>query len=385
MSQSASRKNPLLFLDGLRGLAALYVVVGHARMLLWEGYQEGYAKHPASYSWLNKLTMLFFTLFKNGHTAVLFFFVLSGFVIHLSYAKKLKASSEARFDWASFLYRRSRRIYPPFLLALVLTSALDFYGAYLRFPIYAQHTPYTVINNNVVPLHSFSVLIGNLAFLMWSLVPVWGTDGPLWSLHFEWWFYMLYPVFWRLSKKSIGLATVLLLLFFGLGFFQGVWARFFLSDVLTMMLSWWFGVLLADIYAKRIRAKFSYLAFLSFSALLLRFVSVKNSNVVDTLYALSFAGFLAFCFYLLEEGKSLKLLEHFKPLGDMSYTLYVTHFPILVFFSGWLMSQSPSKTLPTHFGWLVLGVVSVSVFACIFHLLVEKPFTKKRNIQTAVA
>src|SRR5665213_1414486 len=32
----------LQFLDGLRGLAALYVMVGHARWLLWEGYREGF-------------------------------------------------------------------------------------------------------------------------------------------------------------------------------------------------------------------------------------------------------------------------------------------------------------------------------------------------------
>jgi hypothetical protein len=56
----------LLFLDGLRGLAAFYVMVGHARWLLWEGYGEGFQQHPGSYSIVNKVLMYFFSLFKYG-------------------------------------------------------------------------------------------------------------------------------------------------------------------------------------------------------------------------------------------------------------------------------------------------------------------------------
>src|ERR1700733_11516002 len=79
-----------VFLDGLRGLAALYVVLGHARLLLWEGYSSGYALHPASYSKLQKLLVYAFSSVAFGHEAVLFFFVLSGLVIHLRYSRHLK-------------------------------------------------------------------------------------------------------------------------------------------------------------------------------------------------------------------------------------------------------------------------------------------------------
>lgn len=101
----------LLFLDGLRGLAAFYVMVGHARWLLWEGYSEGFQKHPASYSTLNKALMYFLSLFRYGHEAVLFFFVLSGFVIHLRYARRMaEQGMAAKFDWAAFVWRRARRL-----------------------------------------------------------------------------------------------------------------------------------------------------------------------------------------------------------------------------------------------------------------------------------
>jgi len=116
-----THEKKLQFLDGLRGLAALYVMIGHARWLLWEGYSEGFRLHPQNYSVFNKALMYFFSLFKYGHEAVLFFFVLSGFVIHLRYARRMaEQGMAAKFDWAAFIWRRARRLYPPLLVAMTL-------------------------------------------------------------------------------------------------------------------------------------------------------------------------------------------------------------------------------------------------------------------------
>src|SRR5919205_40528 len=116
----------LLFLDGLRGLAALYVVAGHARWLLWEGYSEGFLAHPGQYTGLGKLLVYASALLRYGHEAVLFFFVLSGFVIHLRYSRQLRAGNgESRFDWRSYVWRRAKRLYPPLLFALILTAVFD--------------------------------------------------------------------------------------------------------------------------------------------------------------------------------------------------------------------------------------------------------------------
>src|SRR5271155_4374259 len=94
----------LQFLDGLRGLAAFYVMAGHARWLLWEGYSEGFQRHPESYSAINKALMYFLSLFGHGDDAVLFFFVLSGFVIHLRYAQRIaEQGAVVKFDWAKFV------------------------------------------------------------------------------------------------------------------------------------------------------------------------------------------------------------------------------------------------------------------------------------------
>ena len=374
-----SPKHKLQFLDGLRGLAALFVVVSHARMLLWEGYQDGYLKHPQDYSLIGKMLVYFFAIFKEGHSAVLFFFILSGFVIHLNYAKKLKADPQTTFDLGSYLIRRARRIYPPMLYALLVTTALDALGKRLHFPIYSLDTPYAYLDNNLSFSHDAITLLGNLAFLMKSAVPVWGTNGPLWSLHFEWWFYMLYPIFWVFTKRSIPLATFLIVALFFLAFSPGLWHGFFLRNIFMYMLSWWFGVLLADVYQKRISISFSYLSVLSFSFLLTYVLpgSWQILIVKDTFIALSFVGVLAFCFFLQEKGKAFPFLERLKLLGDFSYTLYVTHFPIMVFLSGWLMSQNPGHILPAHFTWVFISVPITMFLAYLAHFAVEQPFTKK--------
>jgi hypothetical protein len=66
-----SNKNNLVFLDGLRVIAAFYVMVGHARWLLWEGLAE-FQKHPNTYSFIARLEIYFLSLFKYGHEMVLF-------------------------------------------------------------------------------------------------------------------------------------------------------------------------------------------------------------------------------------------------------------------------------------------------------------------------
>lgn len=366
----------LQFLDGLRGLAAFYVMVGHARWLLWEGYSEGFQKHPADYSAMNKALMYFFSLFKYGHEAVLFFFVLSGFVIHLRYARRMaEQGMAAKFDWGAFVWRRARRLYPPLLAAIGLALVLDSIGVANGFAIYSQNTPYPVINASVVSHLGVTTLLGNLAFLMNTYVPVFGCNGPLWSLKFEWWFYMIYPLFWLLSRRSIALATVLMAVLFAASFFPSGWPVRLLQDVFSMMLAWWFGALLADIFAGRLKWRWQWVAFATGLAglLALRFAGPLH----DLGMGLIFSTMLAGGFLLQKRNIRLLWLEKLKPLGDMSYTLYVTHFPILVLASGWLMSRSPKGLLPQHFGWVFCGVFATLLIAFGLHFIVERPFLSR--------
>jgi peptidoglycan/LPS O-acetylase OafA/YrhL len=375
---TVTSKKSLVFLDGLRGLAAFYVMVGHARWLLWEGYSDGYAQHPGDYSAFEKGIMYFLSLFRYGHQSVLLFFVLSGFVIHLKYARQLKAGGDSSFGFRDFFYRRAKRLYPPLLFALLTTTVLDSCGTLLQYRIYFQKTPYSLINTNVVPHFSWMTGIGNLLFLMTTVVPVWGSNGPLWSLHFEWWFYMLYPLFWRLSKRSIAWATGSLACLYVL-FMWGHIPVPFVGDIVIAMLAWWFGVLLADMYTGRFQFPFWAVALLTPLLGVMLVVPFGNALMQDTFWGLGFSGLLALCFWWQECGGSLVILEKLKPLGDMSYTLYITHFPLFVFFSGWLMSRSAAGVLPGGFFYVLCGIVGARSVSYAGYLLVEKPFMSQRK------
>ncbi|MBS1567448.1 MAG: acyltransferase, partial [Bacteroidetes bacterium] len=211
-------KIDLKILDGFRGMAALYVMIGHARWLLWEGF-SGYANHPAAYSLPEKALVYFFSVFRFGHEAVLFFFVLSGFVIHLRYARLISRGDYVPFDAGDYFKRRARRIYPPFLFVLLFTFLLDGLGRYLGYSIYFHATPNKLINTTIPFDHSIINLLGNLIFWQNDYITVWGSDTPLWSLKFEWWFYMIYPLMLLLNRKSISAAFGLVCVLFISSFF----------------------------------------------------------------------------------------------------------------------------------------------------------------------
>jgi peptidoglycan/LPS O-acetylase OafA/YrhL len=69
----------------------------------------------------------------------------------------------------------------------------------------------------------------------------------------------------------------------------------------------------------------------------------------------------------------------------MSYTLYVTHFPILVLTGGWLMSRSPKGVLTQHFGWVFCGIAVTSAVAYGLHFVVERPFLSRVPLRKANA
>jgi peptidoglycan/LPS O-acetylase OafA/YrhL len=380
---------PLLFLDGLRGLAAAFVMLHHARWLLWEGMAEGYSLHPEKYSMLGKTLAKALSVFRYGHEAVIFFFVLSGFVIHFGYAKKLSVEgAKAHFDGASYLVRRARRLYPPLIFAMLLTYTLDRIGMSLGYPIYSGQTLYPVINGAIQPHHDALTALGNLAFLMQAWVPCWGTDGPLWSLHFEWWFYMLYPLLWLLSRRSVALAGASVGTLFVLSLRWPDWplpglAAHAVPEIFAALLTWSMGALLADVVTKRTTLPLAWLAVFAPLLLLIPVTRHDHGWMTSTLYGLGFTGLLALGLILHARGISLRWLDRLKPLGDMSYTLYITHLPIFVLLSGWLMSRTPEGTLPMHFGWMAAGALLTMVIAYAAHFLVEKPFLSRARPRAA--
>lgn len=98
-------------IDALRGIAALGVVLYHA---VW---QSSNAVPNNFFRWPVKL-LQFLTSF--GYIGVFLFFVISGFCIHLQWAKARANGQPQSIQFGSFWRRRFRRLYPPYLMAFGL-------------------------------------------------------------------------------------------------------------------------------------------------------------------------------------------------------------------------------------------------------------------------
>jgi peptidoglycan/LPS O-acetylase OafA/YrhL len=150
------QRNRIGKLESVRGFAAAVVLLVHAHFS-----RSGMAG----------------ILLSLGQEAVILFFVLSGFVVY--YATLGRAKHPPVF--AGYFLRRFRRIYPLFAVSLVLAYAAHCaWAGRLTGPNLPQ------LAGNMVMLQD--LVVGKTG--VW--VDTYLDNLPLWSLAYEWWFYMLF-------------------------------------------------------------------------------------------------------------------------------------------------------------------------------------------------
>ncbi|HXD93222.1 MAG TPA: acyltransferase [Bacteroidia bacterium] len=360
-------KSNLKILDTFRGFAALYVLAGHARWLLWEGYNAGYKLHPTSYNIVDKVLMYFFSIFQFGNQAVLFFFILSGFVIHWSTSNRVY--KVGKLEVWDYLCRRCKRIYPPLLMAIILTYVVDKIGLTHHLPVYFSHTLYPSINENIHPVLNLKTLLGNLTFLQTVYTPVWGTDGPMWSLMYEWWFYLLYiPIFWLFRKNKVLTTSVVLIA----GSISAIYPfkPLLISLVLTNFITWYMGMLLADVLMDKKRDVKT--AIINLTLILLTTILIYKSVGSSILLAVS----IVYLLYISLTTNIAAFMKNYHKLAEFSYTLYIVHVPIICLISGYIMTKN-NQHLPMHSYFIVCGIIFCIAIAWLLHLVCERPFVKK--------
>ena len=308
-------------LEAIRGFVAIYVVIHH--LILF----------TTIYSTTPKFLKL---LFRFGREAVLIFFLLSGFVICLSMQKNKKD------NFYQYFKKRFLRIYPILIMTFLLSTIVFWLNDY----------QFSLIDtkNLVGNLLQFQRMEDEPGFKLQPFL----NNYPLWSLAYEWWFYMLFfPLFHLLTKnfghlKEKGMYVILAISLSSWIVFLVVPDHFFL--VLNFFLLWWSGYYCAEVYLEKrtfswkgLLPVLSSLLFMSviiglpvIKAFFLDYQSLAqiNSQYPLTNYLYHFVE--AFLFILV--GKiwwQCKLygfdaiLGWFAKLAPISYAIYVVHFPII--------------------------------------------------------
>lgn len=359
-------------LEALRGVLAVYVLIGHARWLLWDGHFR-WIQEPHSW-WSNALAYAS-AGFRYGHEAVICFFVLSGFFIHFRWAGAQADGKPRPFDISDYARRRAHRLVPPYILALAATVLLDVVGR-MNFPsLYASATGDALLDTNFARAgFTGESVVPAMFMLPGSLGRDFGTNGPLWSLAYEFLYYALYPAWLRLrvrvgwSAYLIGIASAFV--------FAAVAPLQFLTSALVMYPLWLAGAAMAEYFLQPPLKKprllsAAVLALVGFVA----FHFMRGPYVVLPYLALG-TGTVAFAAALpdwLVRSRAHRLWEQ---LGLRSYSIYITHFPFLALISAIVFDTVGRR--PTS-GWLALGsVVATLVWCNALWWLVERRYLHAR-------
>ncbi|WP_346297858.1 acyltransferase [Alistipes sp.] len=317
-------------LDGLRGVAALLVV--------WYHLFEAFATSPVDQR------------FNHGYLAVDFFFLLSGFVIGYAYDERWGRGLRMR----DFIKRRLIRLHPMVVLGALLGAAAFFVQGSVRW--------------NGEPVSTGMVLAALLCGLL--LIPAWPgaghevrgngemypLNGPGWSLFFEYLGNLLYMLLLRrLPTRWLTLLVALTgaaLAAFAIGDLSGYghlgvgWTLAgsnFPGGMLRLLFAFPAGLLLARrLRPVRIRGAF-WLCSLSLAVLLaMPYVGSEQNHLFNGLYdTLSTLLLFPLLLWLGASGHATDAATAriCGFLGDISYPLYMVHYPSMYLFYAWVWNH----------------------------------------------
>lgn len=346
-------------LDGLRGVAALLVI--------WYHVFEGFATSPIDQQ------------FNHGYLAVDFFFILSGFVVGYAYDDRWKTTMNTK----DFFKRRLIRLHPMVVMGAVL-GAITFYiqgcekwdGAHVTISMVMLAMLLNLFLIPAVPGTGPEVR-GN-----GEMYPL---NGPSWSLFFEYIGNILYALFIRrLSTKAltalvvlagIGLASFAIFNYSGYGHLGVGWTLSeynLIGGLLRMLFSFSIGLLMSRNFKPvHIRGAFWICSLAIVVLLSMPYIGDGESPWMNGLYD-SICAILIFpiLVYLGASGKATDkaTVRVCKFLGDISYPVYIIHYPFMYLFYAWLwsekltFSQSWPVALALFFGSILLAYLCLKLY-----------------------
>jgi len=380
---ASSSSNRLTSIDALRGFAALVVVFAHVHLFI----------HPHATVVTNGLANIarsFALTWGYGRTGVFLFFVISGFCIHLRWAKakaKGLVDKDHKLGFIAFWKRRMWRLYPTYVVVLIIAALVLWIK---KDPIIEYHYGWNLIMHFLM-LHNISVA-------WFSMISV-----PFWTLAVEEQLYLAYfALLWLRRKFGWGVTLSICItgrlawdligwkinnpqynLLFDLGM-PNYWIIWALGAVAVEA---YLGIIKLPAWCKKItNALLLLLLACCGDYVLARFysfndVSIKSCLLYFVVVPLWGVGFFVLLNAIVDRENEWKIkglfssvINNFAKLGIFSYSLYLTH---QLIFEHFLVSYRKSFGMNEWaFQWLESFAYPVTaiVLAWGFFQLIERHF-----------
>ncbi len=204
-------KHRIHSLDSLRGVAAFSVLLYHCYLVSYL-LQNSIDNTLATLSFpLRTIISLSINLFTSGHSAVILFFVLSGFVLTISLLTRKQS-------YKTFILRRIFRIYPVLFISIIIAFLLHLFIGQNPIPLYAQPQWYQYYVAGPIKI-TIGDLLGHLALT--GIRPGHSfLNSPIWSLVHEMRISLIFPLLVLLLSMDKKLA-----MFITLGFFLSIFGE----------------------------------------------------------------------------------------------------------------------------------------------------------------
>ena len=362
--------------DALRGIAALGVVLYHAIDHTDKVLPPNSLRYPM------KLIQF---LSSFGYVGVFLFFVISGFCIHLQWCRSRSMNEEQSVAFGKFWKRRIRRLYPPYLIALVLflgLTALTVGISVSRFFIYdvAMHL---LMLHNLDPRTCYSI------------------NGVFWTLAIEEQLYLAYFLLLFLRKRWGWYVTLIVCLLaraawmslshllwlksgIGLPVPEAAASHWFTWALGAIAVEAWFGLVKLPRWTRDLRI--ASLLIVSASAMAYfgsyipkdTFWHISSWFLLHPLWGIGFFIVLNRA-VLAEDGwvRELRLppiVSVFATLGVFSYSIYLTH--ELTIMQSWRWVNPAALQMQNVF---LITIPATIVFAWMFFWFCERPFMKRKS------
>jgi len=348
-------------LDGIRGLAALFVVLNHIFERSWPGY-PGANHAPFWAAWL-----------IYGRAGVAIFIILSGFSLGLG---------PARSGWQfksipTYAHRRAWRILPPYWSALGFSLVMTWY-------VLAQ--PGLRVPNGK------SVVVNGL--LVQDVFVVGSPNRAFWSIAIEVQLYVLLPLLLVLVRRvsalaMVGLVAVIVVTIGVLGPHMALMNTALVKFTPDLAVLFAVGLLASGIVTAgertRSRPWAGYALAAAVPAMVLMVVKGSVWSNIN-LFWLDLAWAPAIGCFLTAVATSrprfaVRFLNSRLPrtLGSCSYSLYLTHMPIVIAVSYGLVLGRVAPGTPTFFVLVAILVPVTVCFARLFAAVFELPFQRHRG------